>query len=333
MKKIINDPSTVVDEALRGMALAHPDLLVVQPDPAVIWRADAPVEGKVALVSGGGSGHEPMHGGFVGTGMLDAACPGAVFTSPTPDQVQAAVEKVNGGAGVLLIVKNYTGDVLNFETAAELVAMDGVDVRTVVIDDDVAVKDSLYTAGRRGVAGTLLLEKIVGAAAERGADLDRCEALARKVVANVRSLGLALTACTVPHVGQPSFELADDEYELGIGIHGEPGRQRLPMEPADALVRRLVEPVVEDLPFAEGDRVLLFTNSMGGTPLVELYLAHGIAEKLLAERGIVVERRLVGPYVTSLEMQGMSVTLLKLDDELTELWDAPVRTAALRWGM
>ncbi|MEV6612147.1 dihydroxyacetone kinase subunit DhaK [Kutzneria sp. NPDC051319] len=333
MKKIINDPSTVVDEALQGMALAHPDLVAVQRDPAVVWRADAPVQGKVALVSGGGAGHEPMHGGFVGAGMLDAACPGAVFTSPTPDQVQAAVEKVDGGAGVLLIVKNYTGDVLNFETAAELLAMDDVDVRSVVIDDDVAVKDSLYTAGRRGVAGTVLLEKIVGAAAEQGADLDRCEALARKVVANVRSLGLALTACTVPHVGQPSFELADDEYELGIGIHGEPGRERRTMEPADVLVRRLIEPVLEDLPFAEGDKVLLFTNSMGGTPLVELYLAHGIAEKLLAERGIVVERRLVGPYVTSLEMQGMSLTLLKLDDELTELWDAPVRTVALRWGM
>ncbi|MFC0433185.1 dihydroxyacetone kinase subunit DhaK [Kutzneria buriramensis] len=333
MKKIINDPSTVVDEALQGMALAHPDLLRVQRDPAVIARADAPVRGKVAIISGGGSGHEPMHGGFVGAGMLDAACPGAVFTSPTPDQVQAAVEQVNGGAGVLLVVKNYTGDVLNFETAAELVAMDDVEVRTVVIDDDVAVKDSLYTAGRRGVAGTVLLEKIVGAAAEQGADLDRCEALARKVIANVRSLGLALTACTVPHVGQPSFELADDEYELGIGIHGEPGRERRQMEPADDLVRRLLDPVLEDLPFAAGDRVLLFTNSMGGTPLVELYLAHGIAEKLLAERGIVVERRLVGPYVTSLEMQGMSLTLLKLDDELTELWDAPVRTAALRWGM
>jgi dihydroxyacetone kinase-like protein len=333
MKKIINDPSTVVDEALQGMALAHPDLLRVQRDPAVIARADAPVPGKVAIISGGGSGHEPMHGGFVGAGMLDAACPGAVFTSPTPDQVQAAVEQVNGGAGVLLVVKNYTGDVLNFETAAELVAMDDVEVRTVVIDDDVAVKDSLYTAGRRGVAGTVLLEKIVGAAAEQGADLDRCEALARKVITGVRSLGLALTACTVPHVGQPSFELADDEYELGIGIHGEPGRERRQLEPADDLVRRLLDPVLEDLPFAAGDRVLLFTNSMGGTPLVELYLAHGIAEKVLAERGIVVERRLVGPYVTSLEMQGMSVTLLKLDDELTELWDAPVRTAALRWGI
>src|SRR5689334_22570685 len=215
MKKLINRPQDVVTDALRGMAAAHGELVRVNFEPNYLVRADAPVRGKVGIISGGGSGHEPMHGGFVGTGMLDAACPGAVFTSPTPDQVQAAVEKVNGGAGVLLIVKNYTGDVLNFETAAELVAMDGVDVRTVVIDDDVAVKGSLYTAGRRGVAGTLLLEKIVGAAAERGAGLDRCEALARKVVANVRSLGLALTACTVPHVGQPSFELADDEYELG----------------------------------------------------------------------------------------------------------------------
>ena len=330
VKKIINDPSTVVAEALRGVELAHGDLLTVVHDPAVIVRADAPVQGKVAIISGGGSGHEPMHGGLVGPGMLDAACPGAVFTSPTPDQMQVAIERTDGGAGALLVVKNYTGDVLNFETAAELVE---TEVRTVIIDDDVAVKDSLYTAGRRGVAGTVLVEKIVGAAAEQGADLDRCEALARKVVANVRSLGLALTACTVPHVGQPSFDLADDEYELGIGIHGEPGRERRQLEPADALVRRLLEPVLADLPFASGDKVLLFTNSMGGTPLVELYLAHGIAEKLLAERGIVVERRLVGPYVTSLEMQGMSLTLLKLDDELTELWDAPVRTAALRWGM
>src|SRR3954469_189931 len=332
MKKLIRDPQTVVQDALAGVAAAHPGLVRVQGDPPFIVRSDAPVRGKVGIVSGGGSGHEPLHGGFVGWGMLDAAVPGPVFTSPTPDPILEATKAVDGGAGVLHIVKNYTGDVLNFETAAELAQAEDIDVRTVVIDDDVAVKDSLYTAGRRGVAGTLLLEKIVGAAAERGADLDRCEALARKVVAGVRSLGLALTACTVPHVGRPSFELADAEYELGIGIHGEPGRERRTMEPADVLVRKLIEPVVEDLPFAEGDKVLLFTNSMGGTPLVELYLAHGIAEKLLAERGIVVERRLVGPYVTSLEMQGMSVTLLKLDDELTELWDAPVRTAALRWG-
>lgn len=329
VKKIINDPSTVVGEALRGVELAHGDLLTVVHDPAVIVRADAPVRGKVAVISGGGSGHEPMHGGLVGLGMLDAACPGAVFTSPTPDQVQAAIERTDGGAGALLIVKNYTGDVLNFETAAELVE---TDVRTVVIDDDVAVKDSLYTAGRRGVGGTVLLEKIVGAAAERGDDLDAVEALAKRVVGNVRSMGMALTAPTVPHVGEPSFDLPDDEMEVGIGIHGEPGRARMPVEDADGIVRRLLEPILEDLPFQEGDRVLLFTNSMGATPLLELYLAHGIAERLLADRGIVVERRLVGPYVTSLEMQGMSLTLLKLDDELRELWDAPVRTVALRWG-
>jgi dihydroxyacetone kinase-like protein len=329
MKKIINDPSTVVAEALRGVELAHGDLLTVVHDPAVVLRADAPVRGKVAIISGGGSGHEPMHGGLVGPGMLDAACPGAVFTSPTPDQVQLAVERTDGGAGALLIVKNYTGDVLNFETAAELV---DTEVRTIVIDDDVAVKDSLYTAGRRGVGGTVPLEKITGAAAERGDDLDAVHAIAQRVVGGVRSMGMALTAPTVPHVGEPSFDLPDDEMEVGIGIHGEPGRARVPVENADGVVTRLLEPILEDLPFTEGDRVLLFTNSMGGTPLLELYLAHGIAERLLADRGIVVERRLVGPYVTSLEMQGMSLTLLKLDDELLELWDAPVRTAALRWG-
>jgi dihydroxyacetone kinase-like protein len=329
MKKIINDPSTVVAEALRGIELAHGDLLTVIHDPAVIVRADAPVRGKVAIISGGGSGHEPLHGGLVGLGMLDAACPGAVFTSPTPDQVQTAVEKTDGGAGALLIVKNYTGDVLNFETAAELVE---TEVRTIVIDDDVAVKDSTWTAGRRGVGGTVPLEKIVGAAAERGDDLDAVHAIAQRVVANVRSMGMALAAPTVPHVGEPSFDLAGDEMEVGIGIHGEPGRERVPVENADGIVARLLEPILEDLPFASGDRVLLFTNSMGGTPLLELYLAHGIAERLLAERGIVVERRLVGPYVTSLEMQGMSLTLLKLDDELRDLWDAPVRTVALRWG-
>jgi dihydroxyacetone kinase-like protein len=333
MKKIINDPSTVVAESLRGMALAHPDLLRVRADPAVVVRADAPVQGKVAVISGGGSGHEPLHGGFVGRGMLDAACPGAVFTSPTPDQVQAAVEDTDGGAGALLVVKNYTGDVLNFETAAELAAAEDIEVRTVVIDDDVAVKDSLYTAGRRGVGGTVLLEKIAGAAAERGDDLATVERLANTVIANVRSMGVALTAPTVPHVGEPSFDLPDDEMEVGIGIHGEPGRARVPLEDAEGIVTRLLDAVTGDLPFGSGDRVLLFTNSMGATPLIELYLAHGIAERLLAERGIVVQRRLVGPFVTSLEMQGMSLTLLKLDDELLELWDAPVHTPALRWGV
>ncbi|MFE6616650.1 dihydroxyacetone kinase subunit DhaK [Amycolatopsis sp. NPDC057786] len=333
MKKIINDPKTVVAESLRGLAAAHADVLRVEDDPALVVRRDAPVAGKVAVISGGGSGHEPLHGGFVGQGMLAAAVPGAVFTSPTPDAVEAAVKATTGDAGALLIVKNYTGDVLNFETAAELAAAEGLDVRSVVIDDDVAVKDSTYTAGRRGVGGTVLLEKITGAAAERGDTLDAVEALARKVIGQVRSIGVALSAPTVPHAGEPSFDLADDEIEFGIGIHGEPGIERTAVVTADELVARMVEAVVADLPFAEGDKVLLFTNSMGGTPLVELYLAHGIAERLLAERGIVVERRLVGPYITSLEMQGMSLTLLKLDDELTELWDAPVNTPALRWGV
>ncbi|HEX9338608.1 MAG TPA: dihydroxyacetone kinase subunit DhaK [Pseudonocardiaceae bacterium] len=333
MKKIINDPSTVVVDSLRGMAAAHPDLLRITYEPAVVARSNAPVAGKVGVVSGGGSGHEPLHGGFVGMGMLDAAVPGAVFTSPTPDAIQAAIQAVDGGAGVLLLVKNYTGDVLNFETAAELAEADGTPVRSVVIDDDVAVKDSTYTAGRRGVGGTVLLEKIVGAAAERGDDLDKLDQLARRVVGTVRSMGMALTAPTVPHVGVPSFDLADDEMEVGIGIHGEPGRERVPLEPADAIVARLVDAVVTDLPFASGDRVLLFTNSMGATPLVELYLAHGIAERLLADRGITVARRLVGPYMTSLEMQGISITLLRLDDELIDLWDAPVHSAALRWGV
>src|SRR3989440_7900499 len=265
--------------------------------------------------------------------MLAAAVPGAVFTSPTPDGVQAAIQATTGEPGALLIVKNYTGDVLNFETAAELAAADEVDVRSVVIDDDVAVKDSTYAAGRRGVGGTVLLEKIVGAAAERGDSLDTVENLARRVIATVRSMGMALTAPTVPHVGQPSFDLPDDEMEVGIGIHGEPGRARVPLENADGIVARLLDAVVSDLPFQSGDRALLFPNSMGGTPPIELYLAHGIAERLLAERGIVVERRLGGPVITSLEMQGMSLTVLKLDDELTELWDAPVNTAALRWGL
>jgi len=333
LKKIVNDPKTVVAESLRGLAAAHADVLRVQDDPAIVVRADAPRDGKVAVISGGGSGHEPLHGGFVGQGMLSAAVPGAVFTSPTPDAVEAAVKATTGDAGALLIVKNYTGDVLNFETAAELAAAEGLDVRSVVIDDDVAVKDSTYTAGRRGVGGTVPLEKITGAAAERGDPLDAVEALARKVIGQVRSIGVALTAPTVPHAGEPSFDLADDEIEFGIGIHGEPGIERTPALSADELVARMVDAVVTDLPFGDGDKVLLFTNSMGGTPLIELYLAHGIAERLLAERGIVVERRLVGPYITSLEMQGMSLTLLKLDDELTELWDAPVNTPALRWGV
>jgi phosphoenolpyruvate---glycerone phosphotransferase subunit DhaK len=332
MKKLINDPRAVVDEAVAGVAAAHPGLLTVHTDPIFIVRADAPKQGKVGLVSGGGSGHEPLHGGFVGYGMLDAAVPGAVFTSPTPDPILAATQTVDGGAGVLHIVKNYTGDVLNFETAADLAAAEDIEVRSVIVNDDVAVKDSLYTAGRRGVAGTVLVEKIAGAAAERGDDLDGVTAIAERVIANVRSMGVALSAPTVPHAGEPSFDIGEDEIEIGIGIHGEPGRERVGLESADAIVDRILTPILDDLPFGEGDRVLLFVNGMGGTPLVELYIAFRHAAQVLEQRGIRLERSLVGNYVTSLEMQGFSLTVLKLDDELTELWDAPVQTAALRWG-
>ncbi|CAN5322234.1 dihydroxyacetone kinase subunit DhaK [soil metagenome] len=335
MKKLINDPGQVVAETLRGMELAHPDLLRVHTDPDYVVRADAPVQGKVAIVSGGGSGHEPLHGGFVGMGMLDAACPGPVFTSPSPEPVQAATQAVHGGAGVLHIVKNYTGDVANFEMAAELAEAEesNIEVRAVVIDDDVAVKDSLYTAGRRGVGGTVLAEKISGAAAERGDSLDQVASLCERVNDGVRSMGMALTACTVPHAGEPTFELADDEMEIGIGIHGEPGRERLPLEPADSIVERLLEPILEDLPFQSGDRTLLFVNGMGGTPLSELYIVFRRAHELLADRDIEVARSLVGDYITSLEMAGTSLTLLRLDDELVELWDAPVHTPALRRGV
>ncbi|MDQ1530977.1 MAG: phosphoenolpyruvate---glycerone phosphotransferase subunit DhaK [Microbacteriaceae bacterium] len=333
MKKLIRDPRTVVQDALAGVAAAHAGLLRVQGDPPVVLRADAPVRGKVGIVSGGGSGHEPLHSGFVGFGMLDAAVPGPIFTSPTPDPILEATRAVDGGAGVLHIVKNYTGDVLNFEVAAELAGAEGIEVSPVVINDDVAVEDSTYTAGRRGVGGTVPLEKIAGAAAARGDDLAGVTAIAQRVIANVRSMGMALTPCTVPHSGEPSFVLADDEIEMGIGIHGEPGRRREPMKPADDIVAELLGAVVEDLPFERGDHAFLMVNGMGGTPQIELYLAFGIASAWLAERGIEVSRSLVGNYITSLEMQGMSVTLLKLDDELTGLWDAPVHTAALRWGV
>jgi dihydroxyacetone kinase-like protein len=332
MKKLINDPKNVVDEAVVGFEAAHGDIVTVSHDPIYIVRKDAPVSGKVALVSGGGSGHEPLHGGFVGYGMLDAAVPGPVFTSPTPDPILAATKAVDAGAGVLHIVKNYTGDVLNFETAADLAAADGIEIRTVIVDDDVAVKDSLYTAGRRGVAGTVLVEKIAGAAAQRGDDLDAVATVATKVNSQVRTMGVALTPCVVPHAGEPSFTLAEDEIEIGIGIHGEPGRERIKLEPADAIVDRLLAPILEDLPFASGDKVLLMVNGMGGTPQVELYIVFRHAAEVLADRGIEVTRTLVGNYVTSLEMQGTSISVLKLDDELTELWDAPVQTAALRWG-
>jgi dihydroxyacetone kinase-like protein len=332
MKKLINKPDDVVTEALQGIAAAHPDLVKVHSNPNFIVRADAPVQGKVGLVSGGGSGHEPMHGGFVGPGMLDAACPGEVFTSPTPDQMLDATKAVNGGAGVLHIVKNYTGDVMNFEMAADLGRGEGIEVEAVVIDDDVAVQDSLYTAGRRGVGTTVIAEKICGAAAEEGRALADVAELCRKVNANGRSMGMALTSCIVPAAGKPTFDLGDDEMEIGIGIHGEPGRERVKLAPAAEIVQRLTTPILEDLPFESGDQVLAFVNSMGGTPLLELYVIYNDLNKLLGERGITITRNLIGPYITSLEMAGCSITLLKLDDELTRLWDAPVKTAGLRWA-
>ena len=332
MKKLINKPEDVVTEALHGIAAAHPDLVRVQFNPNVIVRADAPVQGKVGLVSGGGSGHEPMHGGFVGPGMLDAACPGEVFTSPTPDQMLDATKAVNGGAGVLHIVKNYTGDVMNFEMAAELAGGESIEVEAVVIDDDVAVQDSLYTAGRRGVGTTVLAEKICGAAAEEGRNLSEVAELCRKVNANGRSMGMALTSCIVPAAGKPTFELGDDEMEIGIGIHGEPGRERMKLAPAAEIVEKLTVPIVEDLPFEQGDQILAFVNGMGGTPLIELYIVYNDLNRFLGERGITITRNLIGPYITSLEMAGCSITLLKLDDELTRLWDAPVKTAGLRWA-
>ena len=332
MKKLINQPDDVVTEALQGIAAAHADLVRVHFDPNFIVRADAPVQGKVGLVSGGGSGHEPMHGGFVGQGMLDAACPGEVFTSPTPDQMLDATKAVNGGAGVLHIVKNYTGDVMNFEMAADLGRGEGIEVEAVVIDDDVAVQDSLYTAGRRGVGTTVLAEKICGAAAEEGRALADVAELCRKVNANGRSMGMALTSCTVPAAGKPTFELGEDEMEIGIGIHGEPGRERVKLAPAAEIVERLTTPIVEDLPFEKGEQVLAFVNSMGGTPLLELYVIYNDLNRFLGERGLTITRNLIGPYITSLEMAGCSITLLKLDDELTRLWDAPVKTAGLRWA-
>jgi dihydroxyacetone kinase-like protein len=333
MNKLINDPATVITDALRGLAAAHPELRV-DHENRIVYRADAPVQGKVGLVSGGGSGHEPLHGGFVGPGMLDAAIAGEIFTSPVPDQIVAATKAVDGGAGVLHIVKNYTGDVMNFEMAAEVAAAEtGVDVTSVVTNDDVAVQDSLYTAGRRGVGVTVLLEKIAGAAAEQGRPLAEVADVARKVNANGRSMGMALTSCTVPAAGKPTFDLPDGQMEIGIGIHGEPGRRRVPIAPAGEIAEMLVSPILSDLDFTGGDGVIAFVNGMGATPLIELYVMYHEVATILDKAGIRVARSLVGPYITSLDMAGCSVTLLKADDEILRLWDAPVRTPALRWGV
>jgi dihydroxyacetone kinase-like protein len=332
MKKFLNDPADVVKESLAGLAAARADLLRYDAQAQIVVRADAPVQGKVALVSGGGSGHEPLHGGFVGRGMLDAACPGEVFTSPVPDQMLAATKAVDGGAGVVHIVKNYTGDVMNFKLAAEDAADEGIAVESVLVDDDVAVQDSLYTAGRRGVGATVLLEKIAGAAAERGDDVEAVAAVARRVNERARSFGIALSSCTPPAAGKPIFDLPDGEIELGIGIHGEPGRRREETRPAREIVGVTLEAILSDLEPAEGARVLPFVNGMGGTPLIELYLLYGEVDRQLRAAGVQPVRNLVGSYITSLEMAGASVTLLELDDELVSLWDAPVHTPALRWG-
>jgi dihydroxyacetone kinase-like protein len=332
MKKLLNDPADVVRESLAGLAAAHGDLLRYDAEAQIVVRADAPAE-KVALVSGGGSGHEPMHGGFVGPGMLDAACPGEVFTSPVPDQMLAATKAVDAGKGVVHIVKNYTGDVMNFKLAAEDAADEGIDVESVLIDDDVAVQDSLYTAGRRGVGATVLAEKIAGAAAERGDDLAAVAAVARRVNERSRSFGIALSSCIPPAAGSPIFELPDGQMEVGVGIHGEPGRRREALGTAGEIAGLMVDAVTTDLAPSEGSRVLAFVNGLGGTPQIELYLLYGEVERRLREAGLEPTRNLVGSYITSLEMAGASLTLLELDDELTALWDAPVHTPALRWGV
>jgi len=329
MKKLINSPDSVVTDALAGVAAAHPSLSV-DLENKVITRAGGPTPGKVGLVSGGGSGHEPLHGGFVGYGMLDAACPGEVFTSPVPDQMLVATQAVNAGAGVLHIVKNYTGDVLNFQMAAELSEDDDIDVATVVVNDDVAVQDSLYTAGRRGVGATVFVEKIAGALAERGAPLTDVAAVAAEVNERSRSFGVALTSCTVPAAGKPTFDLGETEIELGIGIHGEPGRHRAQLASAGEIAAVALDAIHADLPLS-GD-VLVMVNGMGGTPLIELYVVYNEVHKYITGKGARITRNLVGNYITSLEMQGFSVTVCQLTDTLTDLWDAAVDTPALRWG-
>lgn len=357
MKKLINNPDDIIKEQLEGMQAAHGDLLKVNYEPAYVVRAGGPVKGKVALVSGGGSGHEPLHAGFVGHGMLHAACPGEVFTSPTPDQMHEAIKAVDGGAGVLNIVKNYTGDVMNFEMAAELAIADGIKVQNVVIDDDIAVKDSLYTAGRRGVGATVLIEKICGAAAEQGQSLEEITELCHTLNLNARSMGMALTSCITPSNGTPSFEIGDDEMEIGIGIHGEPGIERQKVKSVDEITEMMTKAILEDSgytrtvkhydfdkgewveseatdnDFQKGDQVIAFVNSMGGTPVSELYGVYRKLAEVLESHGISIARKLVGPYITSLEMQGCSITLMRVSDEQLKLWDAPVKTPGLRRGI
>ncbi len=328
MKKFMNAAQTLLDESLSGFAAAHADIVALHARPLFVSRAGASRRGKVALISGGGSGHEPLHAGFVGRGMLDAACPGQVFTSPTPDQMAAAAAAVDGGAGVLFIVKNYSGDVMNFEMAADMASVENA---SVVTNDDVAVENSTYTTGRRGVAGTVVVERIVGAAAEEGADLAACRALGEHVNGATRSMGVALTSCTVPAAGKPTFTLGEGEMELGVGIHGEPGRKRVPLAPAKEIVATMLHTIGADLQPKEGAPLLLLVNGFGGTPIMELYLMYDAARRWCEAQHLTVARSLVGNYTTSLEMAGCSITLAQLDDELMRLWDQPIHTAALRW--
>jgi dihydroxyacetone kinase-like protein len=328
MKKFINQVDDLLAESLSGFAAAHQDIVRLNLDPHYLVRAQK-AESKVALISGGGSGHEPLHSGFVGYGMLDAACPGHVFTSPTPDQMLAAAVAAESGKGVLFIVKNYAGDVMNFEMAAEMLPFEHA---TVITSDDVAVENSTYTTGRRGVAGTVIVEKVVGSLAETGADLLACKALGDRVNSRTASMGVALSSCIVPAAGRPTFDIAPDELEMGVGIHGEPGRRREPMRTADEIVADLVAAILDDLKPARGSEALLMINGFTGTPLMELYLLYNSAAKLLQQHGITISRSLVGDYTTSLEMAGASVTVCLLDEEIRRHWDAPVHTAALRWG-
>ncbi len=329
MKKLINHVDTVLAESLDGLAAAHSDILTLGAGHQFVRRRTLK-KGKVALISGGGSGHEPLHAGFVGHGMLDAACPGQIFTSPTPDQMLAAAEAVDTGAGVLFIVKNYSGDMMNFQMAAEMLDRDNA---MVVINDDVAVENSTYTTGRRGVAGTVLVERIVGAAAERGENLAGLKALGDAVNRCTASMGVALTSCTVPAAGQPTFQIANDEMEMGVGIHGEPGRRRVKMTSASEIASELAENVLKDLAMKRGQEAILLVNGFGGTPLMELYVMVNAVHKILDGVGIKAVRHLTGSYVTSLEMAGCSITLCAADSAMLALWDAPVHTAGLRWGM
>ncbi len=332
VKKFLNSPEDIVQESLAGFGAAHPDLVRIDQENQLVIRKDAPKQGKVAIVSGGGSGHEPMHGGFVGLGMLDAACPGAVFTSPVPDQMLAATKAVDGGAGVVHLVKNYTGDVMNFKLAAEEAQDEGIEVESVLTNDDVAVEDSTWTAGRRGTGATVLAEKIAGAKAEAGGSLAEVAGVARKVNEQARSFGVALTSCATPDSGTPTFDIGPDEMEFGVGIHGEPGRRREKIRSAAEIVEEMADAILTDLDPKSGSEVLAFVNGLGGTPLIELYVVYNELAKQLDKRGLRASRNLVGDYITSLEMAGVSITILVLDDELTALWDAPVHTPALRWG-